>query len=81
MVYLSLGVPRREDAKECLADEGRESLCASLRSRKYSSPPLLNGNGVILSGTGFSSTHDSVKKKTKNKYKYKVHKLLYLLLH
>lgn len=58
--YLSLGVPRREDAKECLADEGKESLCASLRSRRYSSPPALKGNGVILSGIGFNSTHDSV---------------------
>lgn len=56
-------MPRREDAKECLADEGKESLCASLSNRRYSSPPLLNGNGVILSGTGFNSTQDSIKEK------------------
>lgn len=59
--YLSLGVSRREDAKECLADDCVESLCASLRSLRYSSPPLLNGKGVRLSADiGFTSTHDSV---------------------
>lgn len=65
--YLSLGVSRREDAKECLADECVESLCASLRSRKYSrSPVTLNGVGVIRAangGSGTNSTQDSAIRK------------------
>lgn len=36
-----------------------ESLCASRSKRRYSSPALLNGCGVVRSGTGLSSTHDS----------------------
>lgn len=63
VLYLSLGVSRREDARECFADECVESLCASLRSRRYSrSPVMLNGVGVIRDangGSGTSSTQDS----------------------
>ena len=56
---------RLEEAKECLADEWVESLWASFKSLRYSSPPLLNGNGVTLSiGVGHT-THDSEKLKSK----------------
>lgn len=68
--YLSLGVSRREDAKECFADECVESLCASRRSRRYSrSPVTLKGVGVIRAangGSGTSSTHDSAQLKEKS---------------
>lgn len=68
--YLSLGVSRREDARECLADECVESLCASLRSRRYSrSPVMLNGVGVIRAangGSGTSSTQDSAQLERKS---------------
>lgn len=52
----------RDEARECLADECVESLWASRSRRRYSSPPLPNGKGVILSasGTAFNSTHDSI---------------------
>lgn len=67
--YLSLGVSRRDDAKECFADECVESLCASRRSRRYSrSPVTLKGVGVIRAangGSGTSSTHDSAQLKRK----------------
>jgi len=56
-------VSRREDARECFADECVESLCASLRSRRYSrSPVMLNGVGVVRvasGGSGTNSTQDS----------------------
>ena len=62
--YLSLGLSLREDATDTLADDWLLSLCASLSSRRYSSPEL-KGNGVTLSGVwllvgwALSSTHDS----------------------
>ena len=63
--YLSLGLSLREDATDTLADDWLLSRCASLSSRRYSSPEP-KGNGVTLSGVWLlvdwapSSTHDSV---------------------
>ena len=63
--YLSLGLSLREDATDTLADDWLLSRCASLKSRRYSSPEP-KGKGVTLSGVWLlvdwapSSTHDSV---------------------